>query len=134
VVTLALARIDEARCIGCTLCIDACPVDAILGAPKRMHVVMSSLCTGCELCLAPCPVDCIVLEPAMRPWTPADAHDARERHDQRAAREDDPGDRASVVMITLLRRLPVRGVRVLAPVADLIPCPFPDELRGESER
>jgi electron transport complex protein RnfB len=83
---LVLARIDEARCIGCTLCIDACPVDAILGAPKRMHVVMPSLCSGCELCLAPCPVDCIALEPAMRPWTPADAHDARERHDQRAAR------------------------------------------------
>jgi electron transport complex protein RnfB len=58
-----VARIDEATCIGCTLCIHACPVDAILGAAKRMHTVIASECTGCELCLAPCPVDCIALEP-----------------------------------------------------------------------
>jgi Na+-translocating ferredoxin:NAD+ oxidoreductase subunit B len=62
-----LARIDEARCIGCTLCIQACPVDAIVGAPKLMHTVIASHCTGCELCLPPCPVDCIVLEAA--PWS-----------------------------------------------------------------
>ncbi len=54
-----LARIDETRCIGCYLCIDACPVDAIIGAPKLMHTVLQSACTGCELCVAPCPVDCI---------------------------------------------------------------------------
>ena len=59
-----VARIDEAACIGCTLCIQACPVDAILGAAKRMHTVLESECTGCELCLEPCPVDCIVLENA----------------------------------------------------------------------
>ena len=59
----ALARIDEAVCIGCTLCIQACPVDAILGASKQMHTVISRECTGCELCIAPCPVDCIVMEP-----------------------------------------------------------------------
>lgn len=53
------ALIDESRCIGCTLCIEACPVDAILGAAKRMHTVLTSHCTGCELCLPPCPVDCI---------------------------------------------------------------------------
>lgn len=58
-----VARIDEAACIGCTLCIQACPVDAILGAAKRMHTVIESECTGCELCLDPCPVDCIVLAP-----------------------------------------------------------------------
>lgn len=58
-----VARIDEARCIGCTLCIEACPADAILGAAKRMHTVIASECTGCELCLDPCPVDCIALEP-----------------------------------------------------------------------
>lgn len=58
-----VARIDEARCIGCTLCISACPVDAILGAAKHMHTVIESECTGCELCLAPCPVDCIALAP-----------------------------------------------------------------------
>lgn len=55
----AVALIDEAHCIGCTLCIQACPVDAILGATKHMHTVIAAECTGCELCLAPCPVDCI---------------------------------------------------------------------------
>jgi len=54
-----LAVIDEPTCIGCTLCIQACPVDAILGAPKHMHTVIAQECTGCELCIAPCPVDCI---------------------------------------------------------------------------
>lgn len=56
-----LALIVEADCIGCTKCIQACPVDAIVGAPKRMHTVIEALCTGCELCLPPCPVDCIEL-------------------------------------------------------------------------
>jgi electron transport complex protein RnfB len=54
-----LAIIDEQTCIGCTLCIQACPVDAILGAAKQMHTVIADECTGCELCLEPCPVDCI---------------------------------------------------------------------------
>ncbi|MEJ2138603.1 MAG: RnfABCDGE type electron transport complex subunit B [Gammaproteobacteria bacterium] len=60
---LAVARIDEAACIGCALCIAACPTDAILGASRFTHTVIRSECTGCELCVAPCPVDCIVLEP-----------------------------------------------------------------------
>jgi electron transport complex protein RnfB len=83
---LAIARIDETRCIGCTLCIDACPVDAILGAPKQMHAVLGALCSGCELCLAPCPVDCIDMVPAGREWTPSDAAAARRRHRARAER------------------------------------------------
>ena len=59
----ALARVDETWCIGCTKCIQACPVDAIVGGPKSMHTVIAEHCTGCELCLPPCPVDCIDLVP-----------------------------------------------------------------------
>ena len=58
-----VAIIDEQTCIGCTLCIQACPVDAIVGAAKQMHTVVAPLCTGCELCVAPCPVDCIAMVP-----------------------------------------------------------------------
>jgi electron transport complex protein RnfB len=59
----AIAVIDEADCIGCTLCLQACPVDAISGASKLMHTIIASLCTGCELCVPPCPVDCIHMQP-----------------------------------------------------------------------
>jgi Na+-translocating ferredoxin:NAD+ oxidoreductase subunit B len=59
----AVAIIDENTCIGCTLCIQACPVDAIVGAAKQMHTIVAPLCTGCELCLPPCPVECIRMEP-----------------------------------------------------------------------
>ena len=61
----ALAVIDEQLCIGCTLCIQACPVDAILGAAKQMHTVIADECTGCELCVSPCPVDCIRMVPVV---------------------------------------------------------------------
>lgn len=67
----AIALIDEQVCIGCTLCIQACPVDAILGASKQMHTVIGSECTGCELCLPPCPVDCIDMvetKPSIDSW------------------------------------------------------------------
>ena len=59
-----IAWIDEAACIGCTKCIQACPVDAIVGANRYMHTVIAAECTGCELCIPPCPVDCIVMLPA----------------------------------------------------------------------
>jgi electron transport complex protein RnfB len=78
-----VALIDEATCIGCTKCIQACPVDAIVGASKLMHTVIASWCTGCELCIPPCPVDCITLE-ASAALPQADL--SRERHDARAVR------------------------------------------------
>ena len=58
-----VAFIDEAACIGCTLCTQACPVDAIVGAAKQMHTIVAPLCTGCDLCVSPCPVDCIAMVP-----------------------------------------------------------------------
>ena len=67
------AVIDEAACIGCFLCIEACPVDAIAGAPRFLHTVLEDRCTGCELCIDPCPVDCITLEPAAGPLMPTAA-------------------------------------------------------------
>lgn len=82
----AMAVIDEAWCIGCTLCLDACPTDAILGIHKRMHTVIEAHCTGCELCIPVCPVDCIALEvetpgrTGWAAWSPAQAAHARERY------------------------------------------------------
>jgi electron transport complex protein RnfB len=87
-----VAFIDEALCIGCTLCIQACPVDAILGAAKQMHSILPSLCTGCDLCVAPCPVDCISMLPVTDEhtgwdaWSQQQADGARARHDLRSVR------------------------------------------------
>src|SRR6186713_697806 len=86
-----VAFIDEAICIGCTKCIQACPVDAIVGAAKRMHTILADECTGCELCLPPCPVDCIALVPVAVAPLPraaviARAAQARERYVVRNAR------------------------------------------------
>jgi electron transport complex protein RnfB len=75
-----VALIDESRCIGCTLCIAACPVDAIVGARRLMHTVIEPWCIGCRLCLPPCPVDCIEMRPAAdRAWSREDAAGARRR-------------------------------------------------------
>ncbi|MCR4467652.1 electron transport complex subunit RsxB [Burkholderia sp. SCN-KJ] len=89
----AVAFIDESLCIGCTLCMQACPVDAIVGAPKQMHTIVESLCTGCDLCVPPCPVDCIAMVPVTDErtgwdaWSQEQADAARERHDRRLARQ-----------------------------------------------
>lgn len=87
-----VAVIDESVCIGCTLCIQACPVDAIVGAAKQMHTVVPGLCTGCDLCVAPCPVDCIAMvdvtpgKTGWDAWSQEQADAARERYRWRAFR------------------------------------------------
>jgi len=84
--------IDEAWCIGCTLCIDACPTDAILGSNKLMHTVVERYCTGCELCVPVCPVDCIAMEnvsgerSGWQAWSGADASQALDRYESRRQR------------------------------------------------
>ena len=92
---LKVAFIDEQWCIGCTICIQACPVDAIVGAAKLMHTVLASECTGCELCVQPCPTDCIEMLPVTHhpltedlsvSWTPARAGIAKRRFYARQTR------------------------------------------------
>jgi len=86
----AVAVIDEALCIGCTFCLRACPVDAIVGAAKQMHTVISEECTGCERCIAPCPMDCISMQPLSGSVKPEiqiqSANRARERYHFRLSR------------------------------------------------
>jgi len=96
------AHINEAQCIGCTLCIAACPVDAIVGSGKLMHTIIENECTGCELCLPPCPVDCITLAPCApfegpSPWpdlAPEKAERARVRVANRKERLGTPAPTA----------------------------------------
>ncbi len=88
-----LAVIDEAWCIGCTLCLKACPVDCIVGGPKAMHTVIDHLCTGCELCIPVCPVDCISLQPVTgartgwQAWSETQADQAGSRYAWHRERE-----------------------------------------------
>ena len=106
----AVALVDEARCIGCARCIEACPVDAIAGARGFMHTVIAAYCTGCELCLPACPVDCIDLVAPPGPWTAADAGAAKRRARVRTERSerDKPrstlSDRKSIIAAALKRK------------------------------
>jgi len=87
-----VAFIDPQTCIGCTLCIQACPVDAIVGASKQMHVVLTQWCTGCDLCIPPCPVDCISMinvtgeQTGWNAWAPEFADLSRKRYHDRTSR------------------------------------------------
>jgi Na+-translocating ferredoxin:NAD+ oxidoreductase subunit B len=91
-----VATIQEALCIGCTKCIDVCPTDAIVGAPKSLHFVIAEFCTGCDLCLPPCPVDCITMNKiapeqdaySWQQWSTSDARTAKRRFEQKQKRFD----------------------------------------------
>jgi len=106
----AVALVDEARCIGCTRCIDACPVDAIVGAQGLMHTVVESWCIGCELCLPACPVDCIDMVAPHGPWTATLKRAAGVRGRRRKERIAQamivrkPKDRKSVLAAALARK------------------------------
>jgi electron transport complex protein RnfB len=118
-----VAVIDEDTCIGCTKCIQACPVDAIVGAAKRMHTVITAECTGCELCLPPCPVDCIALLPIApapldRATLLARARVARTRFDARNARRaKTPGAMPATVGAAAAAMLFRDGAKSIAAVA-----------------
>ena len=103
--------IDESRCIVCSLCIVACPVDAIIGARALMHTVVESYCIGCDLCVAPCPVDCIDIVPAQSAWTQQGADAAKRRARARKSRlaclpgiaPAAPGERRATVVAAVER-------------------------------
>ena len=122
---LRRAVIDEAWCIGCTLCIKACPVDCIVGASKWMHTVIEDQCTGCELCIPACPVDCIALvavdkqRTGWAAWGAAEADAARSRYSARNVRREatpmpDAAPAASAASAADRRRAIVEAARVRA--------------------
>jgi Na+-translocating ferredoxin:NAD+ oxidoreductase subunit B len=120
-----IAVIDPARCIGCTLCIVACPVDAIVGAPKAMHQVINASCTGCDLCLPPCPVDCIemVRIGGFLDWTSGDAAKARVAHEARVARlQQQSNDSQAIAAASPVQILsaPVDAASKQAAIADAL--------------
>ncbi len=125
----AVAVIDENWCIGCTLCMEACPTDAILGSNKRMHTVIERWCTGCELCVPACPVDCIALEnvtgehTGWQAWSKAQADAALARYQARMARlaREREGQAAG------------RGMKADAEAADL-PAPGQGAGAGDADR
>jgi electron transport complex protein RnfB len=102
-----VALVDEARCVGCVRCIEACPVDAIVGAQGLMHTVVEDWCIGCRLCVAPCPVDCIDMVARTRPWTAelkrAAGRRARAR-EARLARQFAPVGDAKALLAAILGR------------------------------
>ena len=123
----AVAFIDENWCIGCTLCIKACPTDAIVGANKLMHTVMESHCTGCELCVPVCPVDCIQLENATgsrtgwAAWSAEQADEARQRYAARTLRLERTAPEADKDVATLCDPEPASATQkpaASAPAAD----------------
>jgi Na+-translocating ferredoxin:NAD+ oxidoreductase subunit B len=106
---VAVAVVDEARCIGCTRCIDVCPVDAIIGAQGLMHTVVEPWCIGCELCLPPCPVDCIDMVAPRGLWNEtlkrAAGRRARQRADRKRRTEIIPSkDRKAILAAALARK------------------------------
>ena len=140
-----IAVVDEAWCIGCTLCIDACPVDAIVGAPKRMHGVWADGCTGCELCLPPCPMDCIHMQPLSNPalaaqtgwsaWSDAQAQRARLRYAGHRSRLEPRGHKHQDGLPTTGSAMQGEPAKTSAPMlpADSPPGEIPSAARPKSE-
>jgi electron transport complex protein RnfB len=119
----ALARIHEAACIGCALCLKACPADAIVGAATRMHTVAEALCTGCALCVPACPVDCIALVPesgdrtGWSAWSAEEADQARVRYARHKQRFEAPPPAATAAVAPSARQLAVAAALARARAA-----------------